>query len=212
MSSPVAMVSRRDAHPRPPARPARRRQLLRAPRVIAALIVVILLGALGLTAMLSGGHGKSARVTRAELVAYEASILPIVQDGGKTVEEGMKPALTDLLHRHITPPSFIVKEGDAWIAELSRVRQQLVAVTPPPDLAPASRLLAQSLDYYLTAARDFRAAAAATSKSERARFADLGVRAGEAGDAVYDRGSAVIQHARQRLGLPLNPNFPSPAN
>jgi hypothetical protein len=145
---------------------------------------------------------------RAELLAYEDRLLPLVQDGGRVVEQGMKPAMDDLRNQHIVPARVIAQEGDGWVASLTSVRSKVQALPAPHAVSPAQRAFLQALDEYVVAARAFRAAAQTAPGAARNARIDEGVRHAEQADATYDRGAAILQRLRRSLGLRADPNFP----
>ena len=183
---------------------------------LAAVVIVVIVAAIASsmggaasTAPKRGDQAAALRQDRAALLAWEGDIVPLVQQGGRVVQDGMKPALDDLLYKHITPPAFIVREARAWTNALAKVRAQLTAVSAPGSMRHAVRMLDRALASYLRAARAFRAAAAHPAGATRRHFVRVGQRSGQAGDRIYDRAAAEIQQARARVGLPPDINFPT---
>ena len=187
---------------------------------VTGLAVVVLAVVIAAVATSLGGGKDSSRTSgasqstvlrheRAALLAWEADVVPLVQQGGQVVQDGMKPAINDLLYQHVTPPAFIVHEAQAWTQALTRVRTQLTALTAPTLMQPAVVLLDRSLAGYISAAHAFRSAAASPAGHMRHHFVRLGQRRGSAADALYDRAAALIQRERHRVGLPTDVNFPS---
>ena len=154
------------------------------------------------------GATRSVSVSESALLAYEKAILPLVQDGGRTVQQGMKPALEDLQYRHVVPPAHIAQEAEAWLRTLRRIRQQLAAVHAPDGLGPAHAAFLQALDEYAGAAETFRAAALAPAGAGRDGHIEEGIAQAQQADRTYDRGSAVLQSARRSAGLESSPYFP----
>ena len=147
-------------------------------------------------------------VTKAELEAWEKAILVPLQQGGKTVEQGMKPAVADLTDRHVVPPYVIAKEADGWAEALARVKADVAAVATPEALRPAQADFVVAIDVYIAAAREFAAAARAPEGPERDRLVASGRDKGAEADRVYDRGGHLVQRIRHSLGLPSSPSFP----
>jgi len=187
--------------------------------ILGIAVVVVALVVTAVASSLGGSHGPSTtsegnqaaalRHDRAALLAWEADVVPLVQQGGQVVQDGMKPAVQDLLYQHVTPPAFIVHEARAWAQALARVRARLAALTAPTSMRSAALLLDRSLVGYISAAHAFRLAAASPPGHARHHYVRLGQRRGDAADAVYDRAATLIQHERQRVGLPADINFPS---
>lgn len=177
--------------------------------IVAAAIASSLGGATGASSSSGERQAAALRHDRTALLAWEADLVPLVQQGGQVVQDGMKAAINDLLYQHVTPPAFIVREANAWTQALTRVRTQLTALTPPASMRPAVVLLDRSLAGYISAGRAFRAAAASPAGHTLRHFVRLGQYRGEAADALYDKAAALIQRERHRVGLPTDVNFPS---
>ncbi len=182
-----------------------RRWLALAPLVVVATIGAVLIGTTG-----SSSSGDST-LQRPALLAYEGKLLPLVQDGGRVVQQGMKPALDDLRYKHIVPLSVIAIEADGWISSLRLVRAKIEQVPSPDALTPAHQAFLSALDEYVAAATAFREAALAAPGAPREQKVAVGIRHAERADATYDRGALVLQQARRSLGLQSNPNFPEVA-
>ena len=178
---------------------------MRRSRIAAAVAVGVLVG--GVAAYATTAEGPPPKVTRDELAAYEEAVVPIVKDGGKVVQLGMKPAMDDLAHLHIVPPKVIGSEGDGWVLSLEQVRARLSRVPTPPTLREVTDYFLIALDRYTAAAREF-ANAARAAGSARATSLKRGVTLATSADHTYDRGSALLQAARHSVGLAPNPNFP----
>jgi hypothetical protein len=171
---------------------------------VVALVAAVGAGAAG-AAVTRGGSDPA--VSKPALLAYEKQLVPLVQDGGRVVEHGMRPAVHDLQVEHIVPGWQIAREGDGWITNLTEVRRKVARVSTPSGLRPAQDAFLEALDEYVVAARTFRAAALATG-ARRTELLDKGVSQAEVADHTYDRGSAVVQGIRHELGLPSSPYFP----
>lgn len=180
-------------------------------RTVAIGIVVALIAAAGFAAVATviGGDKKPSGLTRAELETYQSAIAPVMQEGGRTVELGMKPAIKDLAEPGGVPAAAIAGESDAWIRDLTSVRTRVAAVTPPKALAEAHRLFDAALGEYLAAAALFGRAARAPA-AERRALIDHGLDTAERADDTYDAASRIIQRWRRDLGLGATADFPDP--
>jgi hypothetical protein len=177
------------------------------------LVALAALAALGTAGVLLLDSGRSTTATppavdRPALLAYEEQLLPLVQDGGRTVQQGMKPALDDLRYKHVVPAPVIAQEAAAWVAKLQSVESKVQQLSVPSGLAAAQEAFVQSLQAYVAAAQAFKAAALSPPGAGREQQIDVGIRHAEQADDTYDRGAAVLQRVRRSLGLPTNPNFP----
>lgn len=179
--------------------------------VVLVVVAAAVISALGSNASSTNARRQVAamRYDRASLLAWEARVVPLVQQGGQVVEDGMKPAINDLLYQHVTPPAFIVHEAQAWAQALTRVRTQLAALTPPSSMQSATGFLDRAMAGYVSAAHAFRRAAASPAGHVRRHFVRVGRHRGVAADALYDNAAALIQRERHRVGLPTDVNFPS---
>jgi len=176
-------------------------------RAAVAGVVVLTLVALAVTSFALGRDAKPA-VGKSELLAWEIAILEPLQQGGRTVEQGMKAAVNDLTSRHVVPPHVIAREADGWVTALTDVRARVAAVATPEALLPARRDFVSAIDLYIAAAREFGAAARAPEGPERDRLVAVGRERGAEADRVYDRGGHLVQRVRKSLGLPSSSNFP----
>ena len=171
-----------------------------------ALAVAI---ALPVTLLWPGGK-STPRLTRGQITAYERGIDPLVSQAGQVVQEGMKPAITDLGHDHVTPPAFIAHEADGWLATFGTVRRSISALKTPRGLVAARTPILASLDLYVEAATTFKAAALAPAAQREALIA-RGIQEATRADHVFDQGAIVIQRARRGVGLGASAYFPDPA-
>jgi hypothetical protein len=180
-------------------RTARRPLVLALPALLLLGLVVVLI-VVGLSPKSSPG------LTVRQLNAYQAAITPPLRDGGATVQEGMKPAINDLVTQHTVPPQAMVGEARDWVTSLQGNRKIVAAVHVPAALADAQRLFLTSLDRYIEAAQDF--GIAAGNASSRREWLQKVYAAGTAGDQAYDDASGILQGWRHTLGLPSSPDFP----
>lgn len=180
-------------------------------QAIAFGIVIAMLGATALGAVLAARSEETPRdtLTAVELQAYQGLITPHLTEGGKIVQLGMKPAMTDLATPGGIPAATIAGEADAWVAALTGVRQRVAAVIPPEQLREAHRLFDEALGRYLEAARLFGQAARAPAAEQRAAI-DRGIAVAEIADDVYDAASRILQRLRRELGLGVTADFPDP--
>jgi hypothetical protein len=176
-------------------------------RVVAAVVVTAV--AVSVAAAVAAVARRPEPLTAKRLAAYTDAIAPPLSDGGRVVEQGMKPGVADLLNRHAVPPATIAVEAAEWERELTRVRGAVAAVPVPPGLGEAAALFDRALAGYVEAAELFRRAALAPEGQRRA-IADRGFTAAEAADRTYDAASRIVQRERRRLGLGPTATLPDP--
>jgi hypothetical protein len=175
--------------------------------VLAAVIAAVSAAAVVLAATTS----SASRPNRAQEQAFEHAVVPLVTEGGRVVEQGMKPALHDLTTDHVTPSSFIAVEASQWQSTLDRVRTGLAGVRTVGQLRLARSRLVAALGLYAEAAADFRAAAL-TSGNRQRQLIDSGIATAKRGDATYDEGATIVQALRRSLGLGPSASFPDPGH
>lgn len=163
--------------------------------------------AVGAVACSGGGLSSPPALERSDLAAYEHSVVPIVTDGGRVVELGMKPGIEDLERLHIVPARVIASEGDGWLRSLVEVRRRLAQVHAPARLQAVTHWFLLALSGYADAARSF-AQAARSQGSAREAALRRGVASASAADRTYDQGAALLQSIRRSLGLRPSASFP----
>lgn len=167
------------------------------------------LALIGVTLAFQLASSKPTAVSATRLQAYEGQLLPLVTEGGRTVEHGVKPAISDLRSRHVVPPAMIAAEATNWIGDLTQIRRKVAALTAEGPLQGVNAAFVRSLDRYVTACQTFRQAATARLLSNRIPLIDRGVDQAVEADRLYDRASADLQDLRRRAGLPPSSSFPT---
>lgn len=206
----TALPLRARSAPAPGSAPARARRRGRgvARRWLAGCAALVLGSVLAFVGV-RGGPPPGGQLTRAEVLAYQGRLWPIVQDWGSIEVYGMRPAVYTLATGQGVPARMITIEARAWQYSLGVDARKLAALRPPVSLRPAQTLFLAAMADYLRAARLF---GQATLLSRPARHPILlaGVAAAERGDAAYDSASADLQRARARVGLAATTDFPDP--
>jgi len=171
-------------------------------RVLTAVLAFVAVAVGVVTVVLA--RDTEPAVTREELLLYQAEIYPPLANGGRTVEQGMKPAVPDVRAGKVA-----ASEAEGWVMSLRAVREEVLLVDVPPGLRDAAGLFATALDKYVEAAETFQQAAGAGA-AERDTLVDAAVALAEEADRAYDDASRVIQQWRRRLGLGPSAQFPDP--
>jgi hypothetical protein len=183
-----------------------RRARRRGP-VLAATAVIV--AAAAGTTTVSLIRSAERRHERAAYLAYEAAALVPIREGGRIVQEEMKPSLSEL--RAGTISAVIAHERAAgWRGGMSAALTQLLALHPPAFLQDIGSKWKASLDTYVEIAALFDLAAAA-SGAERLRLLDEAAATGTRADRLFDAAARVMQLQRERLGLGVTPDLPNPA-
>lgn len=199
----------------------------RTPRIRLPKAVWVPLGLLGVVTFAAGVvtavGGSSPDETSATLVdgdhrtdiaraieEYEAAVVPIVREGGKLVEVGVKVGLSDLSTEHVTAPAVVAEQAQVWRRELTALGRQLAEVTAPGDLEAAHAAFVDALRIYAEAAALVEEAARSAPGAPRDELLDRVVDAGDRADERYDEGSRLLQDLRRRSGLEPSSDFPDP--
>jgi hypothetical protein len=176
---------------------------------MAGLVAIVLVaGAIGVFALLSGGSDGKPDAGRAEIEAYEAKLLPLVQEWGRIEIQGMRPAISDLVSGEGVPPETVGGEARAWRAGFVDLRKKIAEVPAPPALARAKLLFDRAMVRYIAAAEEFERAADGPVEQRQAGI-DKGIAAATDGAALYNDASLQLQAARKRVGLPPSKDFPN---
>jgi hypothetical protein len=180
-----------------------------------ALGVVVLAVAAGMIVLLavnSSGGGSATPTPRADaavLTAYTQALRGPTSEGGRVVQQLMKPSIGEFEQGQVDAATF-ESRARGWILALQRVKQQLDRISVPPVIASAGPLFGQAMDAYIQAAQIFEQAAAAPM-AERTAALDRGRQAGRDADRLYDRAAAVVQRALRAAGLPTDAALPDPS-
>jgi hypothetical protein len=170
--------------------------------VAGGLIAVVVLSAGG------GGGGGGPTADQKALTDYTAALRPPTTEGGRIVQQEMKPSLGELARGTIDGPNF-VSRARGWQLALGRVRDRLRGIKPPAAIASAGPLFVAAMDDYIHAAQLFEQAGAAP-EDQRSPALNTAIAAARAADQAFDRAAAVVQHALRAAGLPVDSALPNP--
>lgn len=178
-----------------------------------ALGLVVLVCATGLVLALALGHGGQGSAgtptpapDAAALTAYTRALAAPTREGGRIVQQEMKPSLGDFTAGRLDAAQFIAR-ARGWQQELGRVRRQLDQVPVPPAIASAGPLFDVAMDAYVHAARLFEEAGLAPAEQRQAALG-LAIAAARQADGDFDRAAAVVQRALVAAGLPPDHSLP----
>ena len=135
-----------------------------------------------------------ASPTNAAVEKYVADVKPIIEEGGKVVELGIKPALADYASGKETLGELAI-ESRAWIIALSGVKRKLAAVPAPPELTAAHATYLRSLDQYLDVAKTLQRASRDRG-AKRSEVVRRVTRLGDAADDTYDEAVRLVSEHR----------------
>lgn len=136
---------------------------------------------------------------RQRVLAYEASVQPLLEDAGRVVALGLRPGVTDISEGAFAD-DVLVTMARGWVAQLVEVRRALAEIPVPAEIRREAALLRRSLDQYVAAGEKL-LAGAKTRGDQRAVLVDEAAVLGERADATYDRARSEIDAVRRRFGL-----------
>ena len=175
---------------------------------IVATAAVLVGGALGATAVALVGSAQR-RDDRKAYLRYESAVLPIVREGGRVVQQEMKPSIRELGGNEITQKT-AVDRAAGWRAVFTRIGADLIALDPPGFLGDIGRRWSIAVDGYLKIPDLFDQAAKQTGSARAALLAQAAA-AGDSADKLFDDAAGVLQYHRRRLGLGSTSQLPDPA-
>jgi len=185
------------------------------PRWVAwAIGAVVVACAAGLVLVLALGHsadnsGQPAHPDTAALTAYTAALASPTKEGGRIVQQEMKPSLGEFEQGQLSAADFVVR-ARGWQLELARVRDLIDHVSVPPGIAAAGPLFHQAMQAYVDAAKLFEQAGEAPA-ADRPAALQRAVAAARGADGEFDQASAVVQRALRNAGLQPDHNLPDPS-
>ncbi len=148
-------------------------------------------------------HGNSNGLTdtaqRAELVAYEKAIEPLIERGGQLVALGLRPGVSDISQASFDRQT-LIRMSRSWERQAVRLRAEFAAIAVPVFLEDVARLMDRSVATYVRTAATLKAAAQAEG-AERDRHLQRVSSLGPRADRLYDAAMEALDAHRQRLGL-----------
>jgi len=174
---------------------------------IIATVAVLTGLAAGATAVALVGSAQR-RDDRAAYLRYERALLPSLREGGRIVQQEMKPSLRALPTGEISR-SVALERAASWREEFNQVLRDVTALSPPSFLGDVERRWVATIDAYRSVA-DLFAQSANLEGADRTLLLDRAATAGARADDLFDGASSVMQFHRHRLGLGSTSSLPNP--
>jgi hypothetical protein len=175
--------------------------------VIATVAVLAGLAA-GATAVALVGSAQR-RDDRAAYLRYERALLPALREGGRIVQQEMKPSLRELGDGSITQ-KLAVDRATAWYRQFTMILADVGTLRPPSFLGDVERRWVAAIVAYRKISTLFEQAAKQPGAA-RVKLLEQAAAAGSRADALFDDASRVMQLHRRRLGLGATGRLPDPA-
>lgn len=133
-----------------------------------------------------------------DVLAYLDEVMPLAEEGGRVVQEGMKRAITEL-SKPDGDHDAQAQLAPAWLESMTDLGRRWAEVTPPPELTGAHKQFLQAWELYLQAAEALVEATQADDPgAHTSRVIDLGERA----DAAWNAAGAMAQDLLGGFGSP----------
>lgn len=179
------------------AKAPRKKKSRRAFRATALVLVTgLLAGALAMVLL----SRDSASADRSAVRTYEEKIRPLAVDGGRIVQQEIKPRLTDLRQGTVTAQQF-GSEAQNWLNQFQRIRREFAAVAHPDRLNETATLYDRALAGYIRSIQAFIEAATKVNAAERDALLSRGADAAEQADNAYDRARETLAKEMKEVGL-----------
>ena len=183
------------------------------PRWVMWLMATIAVGvAVGFIALVAtphpGGDSGANPASTQVLKDYIDALRPPTTEGGRIVEQEMKPSLGEFERGEVDGNTFSAR-ARGWQIGMQRVRDRIDQISVPPVIASAGPLFDAAIDDYISAARLFEQAGQAAAAQKDAAV-QRAVDAARTADRAYDRAAAVVQRALRAAGLPPDSALPDP--
>ncbi|MHB8510818.1 MAG: hypothetical protein ACYDCC_01450 [Actinomycetota bacterium] len=168
-----------------------------------AIVVTVLLTA-GVVLAVIFIKGPSA--DRSAVRAYYDTISPLAYEGGRVIQEEVKPSITDLEESKISPAQF--RRLDAsWQSEFVKIRSEFARARRVSRLndtaAQYDIALKEYLDFFAALARDSRVSGAAARTAAVRRSFPIGDKA----NADYDKAREDLKQVMRDVGMAIPANF-----
>jgi hypothetical protein len=143
-----------------------------------------------------------APVRRGRVQRYAETISPLAFEGGRIIQERIKPAIGDLVDGKVTPEDFR-RQAAAWKHDLEEIRKAFAKAPSPPKLTPAKQLFDEAMRGYVAAVDEFvRASSQSGTPDEIDAALEPGRVLARRADKTYDRARRLVQSELRRVGLP----------
>jgi len=144
--------------------------------------------------------GGNATADRHAVQSYYQAIHPLAQEGGRIVQQEMKPSLRELVRSTITPAKFRERAA-AWERAFRNIREKFASAPRVKRLDKAAALYDQSFADYLRAISAFSNASRVATKKARDKAISRAARIAQAADKQYDRARAELKHVMLEVGM-----------
>lgn len=169
-------------------------------RVAIGAPILALLVAAGIAGLVVGNAKANRRAERRAVQDYYATIQPLAFEGGRIVQQEVKPRITDFREGLVRVQQF-QDEADNWIRQFRRIRREFADAPHPARLDRAAALYDQALERYIAAFEAFRAAAGLATHPDRVEAISAAVPIAEEADDLYDRARDALSAVMRDLDL-----------
>lgn len=182
-----------------PARSARWGSRKRRRRIIGITAGLLVIAA-AVTTIVVNQARTNRRAERAAVERYAQKVKELSFEGGRLLQQEIKPRITDLREGTVTPEQFR-READNWIRLYENLRKDFAAANPPARLAEAARLYDEALATYIESFKAFRDASRHQTQEQRNEAITEAVPIAERADAVFDEARDELAEQMRAVGL-----------
>lgn len=182
--------------------------------VVGAVAVVVVRGPLAADPGTStsptpaAAHVSSvSEVAVAAALDYLEAVKPLAQEGGRVVQQGMKPAVTQLQDPD-GDHAQQARVAPSWVETMRDLRHRWGEVGAPDELAGANAQFLEAWDLYIRAAEAL--GDAAVDETRREALVREAVTFGERGDEAWNEAAAIAQSLLVAAGEDPMTWLPSP--
>ncbi|HVL91480.1 MAG TPA: hypothetical protein VM841_14730 [Actinomycetota bacterium] len=182
-----------------PARSERWGSRKRRRRIVRIVVAVIVIAGV-VAAIVVPRSRASRRAERAAVQTYAQVVKDLSFEGGRILQQEVKPRITDLREGVVSPEQFR-READNWIRLYQNLRKSFADAGPPERLATAARLYDDAFVAYIEAFEAFREASRLDTPEARNEAITEAVPIAERADQIFDRARGELGEQMRALGL-----------
>lgn len=166
--------------------------------LVVAIVVTTVLTAGLVAVLLAGANGAAG--DRAAVKRYYQTIRPHAVEGGRIVQQEIKPSLGELSSSTLSASMF-ARRAVTWYHAFRLIRSQFADAPRVSRLNKTAALYDEAFAGYLDAIRGFLDASKISGVAERSRAISAAVKTAEAADKRYDLARAELKEIMRVVGM-----------
>jgi hypothetical protein len=177
---------------------------IRRRRFDAISVAALITGILAAAAIPALAPVRASRLAddRNAVRRYAETISPLAFEGGRVIQERVKPSLGDLVEGRTKPEDYR-RLAAAWKHDLDEIRKAFASAPAPPRLTEAARFFDRAMRGYVEAIDEFARVSSTKGTADEIDAAlNPGREMARRADKTYDRARRLVQAELRRTGLP----------